>query len=51
MEAVLHSLLAIDRFLSQIAKDAEVRCDDGSLYDPKFHGLLDGPIGRKYRKA
>lgn len=51
MEAVLHSLLAIDRFLSQIAKDAEVRCGDGSLYDPKFHGLLDGPIGRKYRKA
>jgi hypothetical protein len=50
MEALLHSLLAIDRYLSQTVKDAEVRCDDGSLYDPKFHGLLDGPIGRKYGK-
>src|SRR5262245_38267384 len=27
MEALMHSLLAIDRFLSQIAKDAEVRLD------------------------
>jgi len=51
MEALAHSILAIDRFLSQVAKDAEVRCDDGSPYDPKFHGLLDGPIGRKYQKA
>jgi len=51
MEALMNSLLAIDRYLSQIAKDAEVRCDDGRLYDPKFHGLLDGPIGRKYRSA
>jgi hypothetical protein len=51
MEAVKHSLLAIDRYLGQIAKDAEVRSDDGKLYDPKLHGLLAGAIGRKYRKA
>jgi hypothetical protein len=51
MEAVMHSLLAIDRYLGQIAKDAEVRSDDGKLYDPKLHGLLAGAIGRKYRKA
>jgi hypothetical protein len=51
MEALMNSLLAIDQYLSQIAKKEEVRCDDGKLYDPKFHGLLNGPVGRSYRKA
>jgi hypothetical protein len=50
VEALSHSLLAIDRFLSEAAKSAELRCADGSLYDPSKHGLFTGPIAEEYRK-
>lgn len=50
LEALSHSLLAIERFVSEIAKSNEVRCTDGSLFDSRIHGLFTGPVGREYLK-
>lgn len=50
MEALSHSLLAIDRFLSLLVETGEVHSPDGGLFEQKVHGQFTGSIGEEYRK-
>ncbi|HEY4373097.1 MAG TPA: hypothetical protein VGN52_14295 [Burkholderiales bacterium] len=48
LEALCHSILAIENFLITIGKDSDIRNPDGSEFDLSQNGLLFGPIGAIY---